>query len=276
MRRFTGALALAAVAAWAGSVRAEQYWIRWEGDDLPENQGWTRVWGNWQGQYQGPGAYRTLENGVLTYDSLYDPGVYDYNEIRRIAATDPQSGEKFSMEWRLRVEQVTAWAGDPTVVVSSDDAWVFALWFAYDTAYSSFEGWAEVPFTPGVFHTFIFVSPDMRTYELFVDGELRRTGTLRRSVGPSQVAWGEGVQGVASVHHWDYFHFGVFRPGDTNCDGAVDFRDINAFVLLLSDPATYAQQFGQCVALSGDCNEDGRVDFDDIDAFVALLSAGGT
>jgi hypothetical protein len=121
---------VASLLSWSAS--ADQYWIAWEGDDFPENQGWTRVWGNWDGQYEGPGAIRTLENGILTYDSLYDDGVYDFSEMYRPGQMDSGSGELFVMEWRLNVEQVDSWYGDPGVVLSSDEAWVVGLRFAYD------------------------------------------------------------------------------------------------------------------------------------------------
>lgn len=61
--------------------------------------------------------------------------------------------------------------------------------------------------------------------------------------------------------------------GDLNCDGTVDFDDIEAFVLGLTDRADYETQFGVPATLKGDLNEDGRFDFDDIDPFVNLLSA---
>jgi hypothetical protein len=60
--------------------------------------------------------------------------------------------------------------------------------------------------------------------------------------------------------------------GDMNCDGHVDFNDINPFVLALSNPAGYAQQYPNCNIMNGDCNGDGRVEFGDINPFVALLS----
>ena len=60
--------------------------------------------------------------------------------------------------------------------------------------------------------------------------------------------------------------------GDLNCDGRVDFGDINPFVLALSDPAGYARQYPECDIMNGDINDDGRVDFGDINPFVALLS----
>ena len=60
--------------------------------------------------------------------------------------------------------------------------------------------------------------------------------------------------------------------GDLNCDGNVDFGDINPFVLALSDPAGYAAQYPNCDIQNGDINTDGVVDFGDINPFVALLS----
>lgn len=64
---------------------------------------------------------------------------------------------------------------------------------------------------------------------------------------------------------------GVLR-GDLNCDGKVDFGDINPFVLLLSDPAGYAIAFPDCDPAHGDINADGNVDFGDINPFVYLLT----
>jgi hypothetical protein len=61
-------------------------------------------------------------------------------------------------------------------------------------------------------------------------------------------------------------------PGDLNCDGVIDFDDINPFVLALSDPVAYQAAYPNCNLLNGDCDFDGDVDFDDINAFVALLS----
>ncbi|MEW6253069.1 MAG: FG-GAP-like repeat-containing protein [Planctomycetota bacterium] len=64
----------------------------------------------------------------------------------------------------------------------------------------------------------------------------------------------------------------VALPGDLNCDGRVDFDDINPFVLALSDPQAYQAAYPGCNILNGDCNGDGQVNFDDINPFVALLT----
>lgn len=59
--------------------------------------------------------------------------------------------------------------------------------------------------------------------------------------------------------------------GDVNCDGFVDFGDINPFVLALIDPAGYASQYPDCDIMRADIDEDGEADFGDINPFVALL-----
>jgi hypothetical protein len=61
--------------------------------------------------------------------------------------------------------------------------------------------------------------------------------------------------------------------GDLNCDGRVNFGDINPFVLCLSDFATWQATFC-CPARNGDINGDGiygQGSFGDINPFVALL-----
>lgn len=65
---------------------------------------------------------------------------------------------------------------------------------------------------------------------------------------------------------------GVTRA-DTNCDGAVDFFDIDPFLLALFDPTGYEAAFPDCALESADCNNDMSVDFFDIDAFLACLFA---
>ena len=63
-----------------------------------------------------------------------------------------------------------------------------------------------------------------------------------------------------------------YAPGDMNCDGEVDFGDINPFVQALSDPAGYDAAYPDCDIMNADINDDGEVDFGDINPFVALLT----
>jgi hypothetical protein len=59
--------------------------------------------------------------------------------------------------------------------------------------------------------------------------------------------------------------------GDANCDGKLDFGDINPFVMLFT--GNYEQYFPDCDAATFcDMNGDGTIDFGDINPFVAALT----
>jgi len=60
--------------------------------------------------------------------------------------------------------------------------------------------------------------------------------------------------------------------GDMNCDGSVDGFDIQPFVLALTDPAGYANQYPDCDINNADVNEDGAIDGFDVQPFVELLT----
>ncbi len=65
-----------------------------------------------------------------------------------------------------------------------------------------------------------------------------------------------------------------FRTGDMNCDGTVNFEDIDAFVTALASASAYAQQYPACARILADTSGDGSVDFNDIDDFVSVLIGG--
>lgn len=68
-------------------------------------------------------------------------------------------------------------------------------------------------------------------------------------------------------------------PGDLNCDGQIDFADINPFVLALSNWEEWKRQYPDCPEENADVNKDGLYGgpngFGDINPFVALLASGG-
>lgn len=204
-RALIGAVVMALVPAGLG-----EYWINWDGSDWPEAAGYTRFWGNWDGPYQG-GAYRTLENGILTYDSLYDPGVYDFYYLQRPGQMDPQPGESLVLEWRLKVDTVNG-PDDPGVGLFSDEGWAVGLAYAQDHIRSVFEDYLAILFVPYLWHDHQLSSSDMRSYELRIDGALVRQGAFVHVFTQSQVSFGEGTQGASSLHHWDYFRVGAVVP----------------------------------------------------------------
>jgi probable HAF family extracellular repeat protein len=64
-----------------------------------------------------------------------------------------------------------------------------------------------------------------------------------------------------------------FLRCDINCDGSVNFKDINPFVEALAAPCSYAVAYPNCNWLCNcDINRDGMVNFGDINPFVACLS----
>jgi hypothetical protein len=76
---------------------ADQYWVAWEGDDFPENEGWERT-------ISDGGAQRSLDAGTLVLDSLHSVTIVDFYTIERTINPDP--GELFVLEWSLRVEEI--------------------------------------------------------------------------------------------------------------------------------------------------------------------------
>ncbi len=60
-------------------------------------------------------------------------------------------------------------------------------------------------------------------------------------------------------------------PGDVNCDGSIDGRDVAAFVTATVDPAGYASAFPSCNILNADTDNSGTADAADIASFAALL-----
>jgi hypothetical protein len=223
------------------------------------------------------GAQRWFEGGALVLDTRAYSLTCDWVQMNRPGEVDPGPGETFVMEWRLKVQEVNPrdqYDGD--VGVSSDDAWRVGFNFRLNSVESVFENRVVATFSPYVFHDFRLVSSDMRNYVLWVDGQRAEAGVFVHLIGPSEVGWGDGVQGVTSLTHWEWFRFGVLpsaRPGDTNCDGTVDFQDINPFVLALTDGGTYQQTYPNCWPENADINQDGTVNFGDINPFVALLTS---
>ncbi|MEX0887592.1 MAG: NF038122 family metalloprotease [Phycisphaeraceae bacterium] len=59
--------------------------------------------------------------------------------------------------------------------------------------------------------------------------------------------------------------------GDMNLDGAVDAVDVAPFVLALTNPAAYVEQYGMDPHLIGDINQSDGLDAVDVAPFVALL-----
>ncbi len=98
------------------------------------------------------------------------------------------------------------------------------------------------------------------SFTLGADGSFTQNGLLTST---------EGI-GPRSIAVWKP----SFLLGDLNCDGGVDFGDINPFIQILTDPAAWQATYPTCPPANGDINTDGTIDFGDINPFIALLTAG--
>jgi hypothetical protein len=94
----------------------------------------------------------------------------------------------------------------------------------------------------------------------------------RRSAHLAILPNGQPVVLYQGQNQFHYAERRVIEHGDLNCDGAVNFKDINPFVLALSAWGTYQQIYPDCNLMLADMNADGFVTFKDINPFVALLA----
>ncbi len=124
----------------------------------------------------------------------------------------------------------------------------------------------------------LFVDPNAGNYHLGAGSPRIDVGDPNLVVPPGATdldglkrVWDGDADGVAVVDMGAY-EFGSLPYGDLNCDGAIDFGDINPFVLALSGPAGYHEAYPTCDRLLADINSDGAVNFADINPFVALLT----
>lgn len=193
-------------------VRAEQFWMAYEGNDLPENEGWVRHFGNDEGPGEGDGAHRSINDGALHMDSLFDPSVYDYARTDRGVALAP--GEYLCVEWRMRVGPETDDRDAEIVLGLNSPPGMVVLSASPDGLTSVWED-ARIALDLTQYHAFRLVSTDLLTYELSVNGSLSQTGSFEAFFEISSFfAFGDATRGRRSESDWDYVRYGVIpEPG---------------------------------------------------------------
>ncbi len=109
----------------------------------------------------------------------------------------------------------------------------------------------------------LHVSPD-DPMRCIIGGHIHvgRLTVVANATHATQVTLREVIQHANSI---------LATPGDVNCDGHVDFFDIDPLVAALSGAIAYYEGFPDCYFANADCDGDGVVTFFDIDPFVALL-----
>jgi hypothetical protein len=190
----------AVLGGWSSTAGAEPYWVAYEGNDFPENEGWTRI------TYYGE-ANRRIEDGVLVIDSLHDRHIEDLVEMRRWM--DPDPGELFVAEWRLMVGAGSTGPDAGVFIARSFQPGSVILQFTPDRAWIGHDN-RYFDVAPGVFHTYRFESEDMIAYNFFIDGQWVYEGHfLWPASNQSYINFGDEFNGWASISYWDYLRFGV-------------------------------------------------------------------
>jgi len=194
------ALGLTLLFAAALPAVAAPYWVAYEGNDYPENEGWWYIW------YDIP-AQRSLVDGTLVLDTRSDPHIAEYYQWPS-ADILPGPGEEFVIQWRLRVDEVDRDPGEPDIIIRADDGWITGFRYSQDKLTTVLTD-IEVPVTSGVFHEYEMRSWDMRSYDLYIDGTLTLHSEFWHGLMSPGVTFGAGVQGTTSLAAWDYVRFGV-------------------------------------------------------------------
>ncbi|MBU0638429.1 MAG: hypothetical protein KKB50_06150 [Planctomycetes bacterium] len=210
-------------------VLADTYRVNYGGNQMPEEQGWEYLWGNEQGYFQGDPPEREIidygGNSVLRIETSHDPLNFVTFKWARPDAFDPGPGEVFVMQWGLQVIEVTDPPFDSVVAAHSDEAWSVGFDVTETTVRNSYFPTLSVSIEAGQSHDYTLLSTDMRTYELFIDGELAIEGDFYQGGGggaySSWAGWGPSCMGGADIAEWDYFRFGVMAKEGTS-DGQVD------------------------------------------------------
>ena len=257
-------LILTVLAIAAPAARAD-WWYTYEASEgtFPEQQGWQR-------NTDAGGAQRWLEDGAFVLDASADPAIIECYSKGMESLPDPDDAtHAFVYEWRLKVDSMTG-AWDPTFFVTFQGYGEVLLGFKSDRIYSLYEHKYIAYFQPGLFHSFRLATTDMDFYALAVDGVVVYGGDVLTSPAwDSGEQFGDSNSGSAALSRFDYVRYGVVSvlAGDANCDGTVDFGDINPFIGVLTVPA----DMPGCGVMNADVNQDGAVDFADINPFVDLM-----
>lgn len=92
---------------------------------------------------------------------------------------------------------------------------------------------------------------------------------------PATPDTGRGMSPLTDMGAYEYgadFEYATsLCPADVNCDGRVDFNDINPMILALTNPTKYVQTYPDCPLLNADTDNNGQVDVQDATLFVRLI-----
>ncbi len=258
------------------STQAGEYVIAYF-DDFETDRGWTVQNSTSPALTDGPWERAipntTCNRGQPTAD--FDPtgAGYCYVTDNQLTGSDPCNND---------VDGGYTWLISPTIDLSDGDAEIsYALWYTnnfgaapnadvFNTYVSNNNGATWV-----VCGTFGPVTASGWSVKTFRVGEfVAPTAQVRVRFEASDLGSGSVVEAgidTFTVRRFQCIDAPAGCPGDMNCDGSVDFDDIDLFVEALGYAGGAGWPYPECPWTNGDANGNGDVTFDDIDPFVALI-----
>ncbi len=204
------------------------------------------------------GGVRTSANDYLRYlQMVLDGGVW---KGQRILSPEAIAEIFTNQSYGLPIYHLPPGfaGGSPWFPYGAETIWYgFGAWVL---ARNPVSGRVEEITSPGAWGSFAWID--------------RRRGIVGMLV--TDVPAGSAQAVDPALHAFELIRQAIDRAvlGDLNCDGCIDFEDIEPFVVALAGEAAYEQAYPSCRHLQADCNRDGGVDFADVDAFVAQLARG--
>ncbi len=228
--------------------------------------GYPTVW--FDGQNRAEGAYTNDLSQYNWYMSLYNTCRARPTDVTLEVGGEPVSGQTYRITARIAVE--------PTGTAKTVKVYFAHVLDYYP--YSADNRYRNCLRTPGVTTSVVTLEPGQPQ-------EISKSFTFDATSWANQanikiIVWAQvnNLYAPAAIHNayslnWPFHPLPpLWQRGDLNCDGVVNFDDIDPFVLALNGQAGYEAAFPNCAYANADCNNDQAVNFDDIDAFVALLA----
>lgn len=199
--------------------------------------------------------------------------------MKHIYTTDPnyQNGDTDKNTWRNdQLTLVGAYnqgdeSGNPFPIPADQTGWTLQT----DTSFMEGSG---VPIIDEHINEQYYTSADSNGHEWIGPTTLQLTVTVPAGVLPG---WydiemsGEGLDTDFNAFYDEqhfYLHVAVpTNPGDVNCDGLRDGRDIQAFVRALLDPAGFPAAYPGCNIMNADVNQDSSINTADAPALATML-----
>ncbi|MBU0639352.1 MAG: hypothetical protein KKB50_10850 [Planctomycetes bacterium] len=201
------------VLAAGATAAADPFYLRYDPNEgrFPEQEGWGRYWDDPEDK-----LVRSAEHGVFRLDTRGSASIFDLYEIIS-PAFSLQPGEELHISWRMRTLETDADFGRSDVVVAVINEFGPAVQFFLAPSYVGEDevlgGDVEHLYFVDVTvpHTYDFVTDDMSTYQLYVDGNNAFSGVFHDYAWrpKPRVTFGDAITGYTSLSEWEYVQIEV-------------------------------------------------------------------